>query len=578
MTIPGFEPADRGSSAVTDPAALEPASDRVRLAAWLAASAVVLFVVLFWRLGAASFWDPDEAHYAETTRELLDTGDWLAPYYNDRPFFDKPILFHWLQAMAMKGAGLSETGARLVPALAALALIAVTAWVGVTLLSVEAGIVAGLLLATNPAVFALSRYAILDTVFTAFLFGGAALVSVAAVQRRPRLQWPGYLLVALAVLTKGPIALVLCGLAFGLTILWSAEARRQLFELRLVSGTLLVILITAPWFVLMWLRFRDAFVAGYLLDENIRLFATDRFGPTASNSVWFYFRVLSAGLLPWTALVVGRFYDDLRAAVRRDGSLDVVDALLWSWTLVIVGFFTLSKFKLDHYVFPAAPTLCLICARTWIALRRRPLDPRNAGARIGLYLIGPLMAVAALAGAYVLVVRLELPQAALLVPLAMGAAGVAMTVSVKKRGARPPSVPWIVVGAMTITYGGVLLWVLPALERQKVVPDVARWVATQANGTDRVASYRLNRWNTAFRFYVGRHVTMIDAPDEARALFNGDEPFYCTMLESAYDSFVAAGVPLRIVYERDGMWMTSGRALWRRKLPPTRFVVVTRRE
>jgi hypothetical protein len=188
------------------------------------------------------------------------------------------------------------------------------------------------------------------------------------------------------------------------------------------------------------------------------------------------------------------------------------------------------------------------------------------------------MAVAALAGAYVLVVRLELPQAALLVPLAMGAAGVAMTVSVKKRGARPPSVPWIVVGAMTITYGGVLLWVLPALERQKVVPDVARWVATQANGTDRVASYRLNRWNTAFRFYVGRHVTMIDAPDEARALFNGDEPFYCTMLESAYDSFVAAGVPLRIVYERDGMWMTSGRALWRRKLPPTRFVVVTRRE
>ena len=178
--------------------------------------------------------------------------------------------------------------------------------------------VAALLLATNPAVFALARYAILDTVFTAFLFGGAALVTVAALQRRPRLQWPGYLLIALAVLTKGPIALVLCGLAFGLTILWSAEARRRLFDLRLISGTVLVLLIAAPWFVLMWLRFRDAFVAGYLLDENIRLFATDRFAPTASNSVWFYFRVLAAGLLPWTALVVGRLYDDLRLVVRRE--------------------------------------------------------------------------------------------------------------------------------------------------------------------------------------------------------------------------------------------------------------------
>jgi 4-amino-4-deoxy-L-arabinose transferase-like glycosyltransferase len=252
--------------------------------------------------------------------------------------------------------------------------------------------------------------------------------------------------------------------------------------------------------------------------------------------------------------------------------------VLWSWTLVIVGFFTLSKFKLDHYVFPAAPSLCLICARTWMALRDRPQDARHAGARIGFYMVGPLMAVTAVAGAYLLIVRLELPPAALLVPLAMGVAGAGMTISASTRGGRPPAVPWIVVGAMTISYGGVLVWVLPALEQQKVVPDVARWVATRAGGTDRVASYQLNRWNTAFRFYVGRHVAMIDAPDEARALFTGNKPFYCTMLGPAYDTFVAEGVPLRIVYEREGMWATSGRALWRRKLPPTRFVVVTRRE
>ena len=153
-----------------------------------------------------------------------------------------------------------------------------------------------------------------------------------------------------------------------------------------------------------------------------------------------------------------------------------------------------------------------------------------------------------------------------------------MSVSVTRRGARPPRVPWIVVGAMTVTYGGVLLWVLPALEQQKVVPDVARWVAARAAGTDRVASYRLNRWNTAFRFYVGRHVAMIDAPDEARALFNGDERFFCTMLGPAYDDLRRRGLPLRIVYEREGMWATSGRVLWRRKPPPTGFVVVTRRE
>src|SRR6476660_8151126 len=74
--------------------------------------AALLFVVLFWRLGAPTFWDPDEAHYAQTSREMLRTGDWLAPSYNDQPFFDKPILFHWFQAGAMSVAGVNELGAR----------------------------------------------------------------------------------------------------------------------------------------------------------------------------------------------------------------------------------------------------------------------------------------------------------------------------------------------------------------------------------------------------------------------------------------------------------------------------------
>jgi 4-amino-4-deoxy-L-arabinose transferase-like glycosyltransferase len=547
------------------------------LAGPLAASALVLFVVLFWRLGAPSFWDPDEAHYAETTRELITSGDWLAPYYNDQPFFDKPILFHWLQAIPMAIAGPTELAARLVPALAALALVGVTAWVGIALLSADVAIVAALLLATSPAVFALARYAILDTVFTLFLFSGAGLVSVAALDRRPRLQWYGYVLIALAVLTKGPVALVLCGLAFGFAILCSNEARRRLLELRLLSGVGLVAVLTAPWFLYMYVRFRGAFVAGYLLEENIHLFATDRFRPTASSSVWFYFRVLAAGLLPWTALLIGRVYDDLRAAFRRDGSLDEVEVLLWNWTCASVCFFTVSRFKLDHYVFPVAPALYLICARAWVALRQRPLDPRNAGARIGLHLIGPLMLAAAIAGGYLIVARTELPLAARLVPVAIGVAGAALIAGTGLGGGRPPRTPWIVLGAMTITYGGLVLWALPAVEQQKVVPDVARWVARRAGGSDRVASYRLNRWSTSFRFYVGRHVSIIEIEkkDEAQALFSGPEPFYCAMPGTAYDEFVAQGLPLRVVYEREGMWATSGRALWGGPVPPTRFVVVT---
>jgi len=89
-------------------------------------------------------------------------------------------------------------------------------------------------------------------------------------------------------------------------------------------------------------------------------------------------------------------------------------------------------------------------------------------------------------------------------------------------------------------------------------------------------SDRLNRWNTAFRYYVDSPTAIIEAPAEAEAFFGDPEPFFCVMLEPAYQEFVARGMPLTVVYRDEGMWATSGRVLWKRKIPPTRFLVVTR--
>jgi 4-amino-4-deoxy-L-arabinose transferase-like glycosyltransferase len=533
-----------------------------------------VFVVLFWRLGAASFWDPDEAHYAETTRELIVTGDWWAPYYNEQPFFDKPIFFHQLQAAAMLLAGPNELGARLVPALAALALVLFTGWLGARLISVNAGVVAALLLAVNPGLFALARYAILDTLFTALLFGGVGMIAVAALRDRPVLQYPGYVLIAGAVMTKGPLAFVLCGLAMGLATAMSADVRRRLLRLHWIAGVGMAMAISAPWFVYMYLRFRAAFVAGYLFDENIRLFAADRFGD--QPPFWFYFQILATGMLPWTGIMIGRLVDDVSWRKR-----DNVEVVLWAWIIAIVGFFTFSRFKLDHYVFPAAPALCLLIARAWGDLRAFPDSPENRGARVGLRLVGPLLILLGAAAAYFLLARLDLPAAALAAPAIVVAGGVIITVRVTVRHDRLPAVPWIALTAVTAIYAGVLLFVIPALERQKVVPEIARWVASHAEPDTRIASYQLNRWNTAFRFYVDRHVMMLDDAEQMVDLVKdvndpgGSRPFYCVMLGEGYDELVARGVPIKEVYAREGMWATSGRALWRKAAPATRFVVVT---
>ena len=129
------------------------------------------WVVVFWRLGYASLLDPDEAHYAELTREMLHSGSWLVPLLDGRPYIDKPVLFHWLQGISVWLLGETEFAARMPSALAALALFALVRWAGIALLGAEVGTWGAIMFATIPATFALASIALFDMVFAAFLFG-----------------------------------------------------------------------------------------------------------------------------------------------------------------------------------------------------------------------------------------------------------------------------------------------------------------------------------------------------------------------------------------------------------------------
>src|SRR5262249_26246963 len=152
-----------------------------------------------------------------------------------------------------------------------------------------------------------------------------------------------------------------------------------------------------------------------------------------------------------------------------------------------------------------------------------------AGSRIGLHLIGPLVVAIGVGCGYFLVARLELPRAAIVVPIALVLGGATLTALANVRGGLPPRAPWIVMVALLVTYSGLVGFVMPALERKKVVDDIARWTVAIGDPNAEIATYRMDRWNPAFRFYIGRHVTFLQSPAEARAFFASDRPFYCLM-------------------------------------------------
>src|SRR6185436_7221676 len=273
---------------VRHPGLMEPTRARrhlellLRLAIWGA----IAWIVVFWRLGYPGLLDPDEAHYAQLTREMMSAREWLIPLRDGLPFIDKPVLFHWLQGLSFFLFGVSELSARIPSALAALALGWFTYWSGREIFQdSRTGERAAMMFFTLPATFALGSIGLLDMTFAATLFGSAACLIVAV----PR-------------------------------------ARGALGRLRWFAGPAIAAAAAAPWFVWMWWRFGDAFVEHYFVQGNV-WYVTHPFQFRQPN-YFFYVRTFFGAFLPWSLLVAGRAVDRLWAGRRALVTLGAPESLL----------------------------------------------------------------------------------------------------------------------------------------------------------------------------------------------------------------------------------------------------------
>jgi 4-amino-4-deoxy-L-arabinose transferase-like glycosyltransferase len=348
---------------------------------------------------------PDEGRYGEVGRWMLQSGDWLTPRSNGIPFFHKPPLLYWLQAMSLAVFGSNAWALRLVPAVHAAMMLVV--------LYLSARQIAGEAVARRAAIM-------LGTSLT-FLVGGqyvnhdmmvAAWISVAiwcfglAFLRPDQpdaalARW-GFVACALGMLSKGLIGFVLPGLVIFLWLLWTRRLKK-IVHLPWASGLGLFALIVVPWFALVQQKY-PGFLRYMFWHQQFERYTAQTFNN--QQPWWFYLLAMVLLLFPWVFLAFSRttlprFRGPaapvaLGVGVDAPASQDGI-SLCWIWIMAITVFFSIPSSKLLGYILPVVPPVALLAAVGW----ERRIAHRQHASRIflGLCLLNICVAAAAVLNA-----------------------------------------------------------------------------------------------------------------------------------------------------------------------------------
>lgn len=344
----------------------------------LLAVSIGLIFSLF--LGTRPLSVPDEGRYAEIPREMLVRHDFVTPHLNGIKYFEKPPLFYWLQAGAIKVlnpwiiqaeyalnrsktnhyfAPISEWTVRLPNAIMALLGCLLVYASGRVLFERRAGLLSAIILASSLLYFALARMVTLDMTLSVCLSGSLLAFLVASNQSpslgRRFLFYSAYMLAGLAVLTKGLIGIIFPTMIIGLWVLLSNQWR-LLKECYFLSGILLFLLIVLPWHILVQSR-NPEFFQFYFIDQQFLRYSTliaQRYQPD-----WFFIPIFIAGFLPWVCFfpqaIVSHFPRNCQQFKEKNNYI-----FLLLWIGIIFIFFSFSHSKLIPYILPIFPGLALL--------------------------------------------------------------------------------------------------------------------------------------------------------------------------------------------------------------------------
>ena len=380
----------------TAPIAKDPRTSTAARIGWTMLILATLYVCYFSHLGAIGFVGPDEPRYAWIARDMAETGDWVTPRLYGKPWFEKPPLFYWGAAISFKLFGVSEASARLPSAIFALLATLALAWLALRLYGAETARWLLLLLPTTVGMIGFSHAAATDMPFSSMhtiaMVCAAVVLSLTRNENSPVIPQTPWLALALfgfslglAVLAKGPAAIILCagGVFFWalITKCWS-DAFRLFHPAALASFCLTAL----PWYILCARRNPDFFRI-FIIEHNFKRYLTPEFQHI--QPFWYYGPIILIAILPWSVILPRVGYDAV-LSFRQSQWKESNSLFLALWTIFPLVFFSFSQSKLPGYALPVLPPLSALAARSLVlAFQRSLAAARWVAIAVAMLLMAP---------------------------------------------------------------------------------------------------------------------------------------------------------------------------------------------
>ena len=336
-------------------------------------------------LGHVHLFDWDEINFAESAREMIETGDFFRVKINYEPFWEKPPFFFWLQVISMKLFGINEFAARFPNAILGVISLVVLYKIGKKIVSEKFGMIWSLIYLASFLPHLYFKSGIIDPFFNSFIFLSLyfLILTLKKPTVRKRNSLAAGLFLGLAIITKGPVALALILVTF---IVYIAIRKGQV-KIPLVS--VLIFFFSSLAITFIWFGYETITNSPWFIIEFVQYQLELLTEPVAGHEqpIYYHFLVVLLGCFPMSILALPAF---------RKRQQDVpYDFTLWMKILfwVVMILFTIVKTKIVHYSSMSYLPLSFLAAIVLYSYSKDTTKKISKGIRITFLAIGSIFGI-----------------------------------------------------------------------------------------------------------------------------------------------------------------------------------------